>query len=245
MDLMANLQALAQTSFDSGALSGLGAVVHRVTTPGDLRVTLLQGDTPIRSLPLQVIPVPGTGAPGPAPAAPNQLHLDLGRILARVGGLSPAAPTEPLQVGAEGYAMFSAPPHVANFAVQIHPAGAEGRPPVFDSRQLGQGDIFALTMFRPGRYALRNAATGATGEIRVSYPIVGDTPYQPPDPLTVQVVEGGFQPGSIQLKPAQGLIFRVGPARARIQIDLVEPDDGPPRPAAPLHRWQKPAPPSA
>lgn len=250
MDLMSNLQSITQTRFDSGALNGLGAVVHRVTNPGEHRVTVLQGDTPVSSIPLQVIQVPAAPAAGPSPAgatiasAIDQLHLDLGSVLARLGGLGSQPPAEPVQVGAQGYAMFSAPPNVSNLSIQIRPAGAPDQPPVFDSRQLGDGDIFALTIFRPGRYSLRNGANGATGEIQVAYPVVGDVPYVPPEPLRVQVTDQGFQPSAIQLKPAQGLMFQVGKTKARIQIDLVEPNDGPPRGAVTLHRWQKPGPPS-
>src|SRR5262249_25222362 len=89
--------------------------------------------------------------------------------------------------------------------------------------------------------------TAAKGEIRVSYPVIGSTPYRPPDPVEVQVNAQGFQPNAIQLKPAQGLIFHVGSVSARIQIDLVEPDDGPPdrrrspgEHGKPLYRWEKP-----
>ena len=87
------------------------------------------------------------------------------------------------------------------------------------------------------------------GEIRVSYPVIGDQPYRPPEPLEVQVSAGGFQPNSIQLQPVQGLIFHIGDAAVRIQIELVEPDDGPPAGGnlaggrRPLFRWERPTPP--
>ena len=57
------------------------------------------------------------------------------------------------------------------------------------------------------------------------------TPYQPPDPATVECTETGFAPGSLGLQPAQGLIVHSG-TRARITITLVTPDDGPPTPPA-------------
>jgi hypothetical protein len=254
MDLHTNLQSLTQTRFDSGALRGLGAVAHRLTVPGVHRVTVLQADNPVHSVPLVVgqggAP-PAASPPGEtAPSSPltsrlNQLHVDLGSVLAKAGHLAPQPSTTPLHVGAEAYAMFSGPPNASGLAVQIHAPGAESQTPVFDSRQLGEGDVFALSVFRPGRYALRNAVTGAVGEVRVAYPVIGNTPYVPPDPFRVQVTDQGFQPSSIQLKPAQGLIFHVGKTKARIQIDLVEPDDGPARDLTPLHRWEKPSPPSA
>src|SRR5579884_1409068 len=102
---MANLSLLGQTRFDSGALSGLGAVVHRVTNPGAHQVTVLQDGKPIRSLPLQVVQVPSapeaTGSGGPTAvslgSALDQLHVDFGRILASLGGVGAQPPPEPVR----------------------------------------------------------------------------------------------------------------------------------------------------
>ena len=59
------------------------------------------------------------------------------------------------------------------------------------------------------------------------YPVIGDKPYRPPDPLNVEVRDGGFTPNAIELQPAQGIVFHVQ-CSARIKIDLERPDDGPP-----------------
>ena len=259
MDFTSSLPIFTQTSFDSGALSGLGAVVHRLTQPGEHRVTVLQAEKPVQTFPLRVLAMPGQPPRGrqvapdlrPLSAArPMEVHVDLGRALSAPGRVAPQLP-EDLAVVEQGYAVFHAPPGSAGLVVQLHAPQAETGAPAFDSRQLQNGDIFAVTLLRPGRYSLanslRSAGTAVQGEIRVSYPVVGATPYRPPDPLQVQVGEGGFQPSSIQLQPLQGLIFHIGNVAARIQIDLVEPDDGPPAGGAlsggrgPLFRWEKPA----
>lgn len=256
MKLLTNLQVLNQTRFDSGSLSGLAAVVHRFTQPGEHRVTVLREEQPVHTLSLRVLPGAAQPPVGPAMAAgpqagalPTQVHIDLNRALTSLGRPAPAA-REALQVAAEGYALFHAPAGAAGFAVQVHAPGAKGQALVFDNRRLQNGDIFTVTLLRPGRYSLLNVVTGAKGEIRVSYPVIGDTPYRPPDPLQVQCSVRGFQPDSIQLKPAQGLIFHIGDTLARLQIELVEPDDGPmagiqaqPGQRPPLARWQKPEPP--
>ena len=130
---------------------------------------------------------------------------------------------------------------------------------MFDSRQLGNGDIFATTMFRPGRYTVTNKVNNAQAQLRVSYPVISNTPYSPPEAFEVQLDQNGFQPNDIQLKPAQGIVFHISNTQARIAIDLVEPDDGPPpaqahvQPQAipppapgrilPDFRWVKPEPP--
>ncbi len=248
MNILSNLQALTQTSFDSGSLGGLGTVVHRVDQAGDHQVKVLQADRLMRSFSLHVVGGPGQLLANRA-TAPGQVNIDLSRAVGSLRQLSPEEP-ENLVVAAAGYAVFHAPPGVTGFAVQLQAPGSGDKPPTFDSRQLRNGDLFAVTLFRPGRYSLTNAAGGAKGEVRVSYPVIGDTPYVPPDPAQVQVTAKGFQPGTIQLQPAQGLIFQISNTAARIQIELVEPDDGPAKPPAgqeggrgPQYRWEKPVPP--
>ena len=260
MNTVTDLPVFTQTSFDSGALSGLGAVVHRLTQPGEHRVTVLQGDKAIQTFPMRVLAMPAQPPAGPpsAPvlrplpsAGPVEVHVDLGRALAAPGRAAALLP-EDMAVVEQGYAVFHAPPGSSGLAVQLNAPQAETGAPSFDSRKLQNGDIFAVTLLRPGRYSLTNSlhsvGTGVQGEIRVSYPVIGDKPYSPPDPLQVQVGEGGFQPSSIQLQPMQGLIFHIGNTAARIQIELVEPDDGPPaggnlpRGRGSLYRWTKPAP---
>jgi hypothetical protein len=242
MNTLANLQALTQTSFDSGSLGGLGVIVHRMDQAGDHQIKVFQAERLLQTYSLRVV----------GPAAPNagQVNIDLSRALGRLNQLSPRPP-EDLLVAVSGYAVFHAPPGVSGLAVQLQAPGAKGQSPVFDNRQLKDGDIFAVTIFRPGRYSLTNTIGGAKGELRVSYPVVGDTPYVPPDPLQAQVTAQGFQPGSLQLQPAQGIVFTVSNTAARIQIDLVEPDDGPAKPGGPARpvtrgpsrNWQKPGPP--
>jgi hypothetical protein len=67
---------------------------------------------------------------------------------------------------------------------------------------------------------------------------VGKTPYRPPEPLQVEVTKDGFGKDSFPLSPGQGMVFRFA-TESRIQIRLVEPDDGPggtPEPAARFSR---------
>jgi hypothetical protein len=257
MNSIADLPVFSQTSFDSGALSGLGAVVHRLTQSGEHRVTVLQGEKPIQTFPLRVLAQPVQPPPGVAPhalpaAGPVEVHVDLGRALAAPGRAAALLP-EDLAVVEQGYAVFHAPPGSSGLAVQLNAPQAGGGAPGFDSRKLQNGDIFAVTLLRPGRYSLTNALSsgGAQGEIRVAYPVIGDQPYRPPEPLQVQVGAGGFQPSSIQLQPVQGLIFHIGDVAARIQIELVEPDNGPaagggtpPKGHGPAVRWERPMPPT-
>lgn len=97
---------------------------------------------------------------------------------------------------------------------------------VFDSRELRDGDMFAVTLFRPGTYAVVNVKNRARGEIGVAYPKMGDVPYRPPDPVSIGSTVSALRPDRITILPGQGQLYRIG-TPSRIKIELVTPDDGP------------------
>jgi len=98
--------------------------------------------------------------------------------------------------------------------------------------------VFGLTLIRPGRYALQNTIARTKAEIVVTYPKVGKTPYRPADPLQVEATKDGFGEPTFTLGPGQGMVFRFR-TESRIQIDLVEPDDGPKRDRGPSARLSR------
>jgi hypothetical protein len=126
-------------------------------------------------------------------------------------------------------------------------AGADGAD-VLDTRRLGPRSLFAVTLARPGRYRLVNGITGSEADVVVTYPTVGSTPYRPPAPLEVRCTPEGFGASRFTISPAQGIIFRLA-TESRIQLELVEPDDGPgkgrPRPKASYRAPQRPPAPRA
>ncbi len=240
-----DLPEINETSLDSGALSGLAAIIHRFETPGQVTATVLQAGTPIRQVTLTVPPggagkapqrlmgaAPGAGAPGGAQAGQAIDLFDLAQASTAASDLILASTTaQPgptaqkpagAAVDASGYGMFSAmraPQGVAFVAKPAALGAAGGAGGGYDSRQLVPGDYFAVVLLRPGSYTVRNLVDGAQGQITLAAPAggVGKT-YTPPDTLIVECAAGGFTPASIQLKPLQGLAFRCSTA-ARIKID--------------------------
>jgi hypothetical protein len=99
---------------------------------------------------------------------------------------------------------------------------------VWDSTKLVAGDLYALSIARPGTYSMRNSADGAEATVVVTYPVRGNRAYRPAAPVTVRCTERGFEPKEVTLGPLQGLVVQVE-APARVVIDLVEADDGPDR----------------
>lgn len=222
---------------DSGALTGLSAVVHRFDA-GTYTATVLRDDRSVQEARMAVEP-PEAAAAGRAgatgPSAGTEPHLDLTQ-LSSLGAQADQVVQTVLQPAALGYALIHALAGDRGHAVALRaqvdaPTSAVPSGTEFDSRELGPGDVFATVMLRPGRYTIANTLAGSEGTLTVSYPVVTGTPYQPPDPATVECTETGFAPGSLGLQPAQGLIVHIG-TRARITITLVTPDDGPPAPPA-------------
>jgi hypothetical protein len=226
-----NQQWLHLTSFDSGAPTGGAAVIHRFDTPGEYRVRFVHGEETLAQTVVAVGGQAAETAPGP-----GHVTLDL-KTFARPASLGSTPPDrQRLVVRPQGYVSFTDSGQAKPFSVVAEAASGDG--PGFDSRRLGPGDIFALTLLRPGKYSLVNELARSKGEITVEYPVVGKVPYRPPDPLSVDCTDRGFQPADITLKPAQGLIIHVKTA-ARIKIELTQPDDGPdgePGPRASISR---------
>lgn len=245
-----NRSFLEQFNFDSGFPGGLAMVVHRFEEPGEYEVSLVRDDRVTDRVPLMVVgetseeeSYPDKGRPRPKPdiePPPNQVTIELGQ--ARRALLEPPLGEleQPYIVRAGGYTAFTATRRQDTAAIVVRERNAGGKRQAFDSRRLTEGDIFAVTLVRPGAYSLKNELSGAEGRIQVAYPVVGKERYRPPAPVSVECTAKGFSPTAIDLKPAQGIVFQIQ-TPARIHIDLVEPDDGPeePRPRK-VSGWRKP-----
>jgi hypothetical protein len=112
----------------------------------------------------------------------------------------------------------------------------------YDTRELQPGDRFSGMLLRPGTYLLRNEVSGAQARVRVAYPRPEERRYDPPPPFEARCGDR-IEPEEIRLEPLQGLNLEVT-ARARVRIELVDPDDGPQGPGqAGRPGWRK-APPA-
>jgi hypothetical protein len=232
MDALVNRQLLEQTTWDSGAPSGTAAVVHRFQSPGSYFATALLEDTVVGGVELAVLERPGQPeVEGPPPSA----RVDLSWIRRGLRERLHPGQGERSLVAQEGYVLFSNAEQATGYAVRVtRPEQQEG---VFDTRELGADDLFSVTMVRPGTYTVSNTLTGAGGRVTVAYPTIGDTPYRPPGPASVVCRADGFDPRSVDLQPAQGLIFSFE-VPSRILITLAEPDDGPAERRPSTARWR-------
>jgi hypothetical protein len=222
-----NLDQLAQTSFDSAIPSGSAIVAHPLTTAGDYVVSRLDGRSLVQSHSLTVLGVDSDEVAGRTVAASLQFVGTEVRAPAVKRTLE-AHELERLDLREGGYASFTGAPGTAETA-RVQRVTAKGRAStVWESTKLVEGDVYALSIGRPGLYRVRNTVDDTEARLVVTYPKVGNKPYRPAAPVTVRCGEASIEPSEITLGPLQGLVVQIG-APARIVIDLVEPDDGPDR----------------
>lgn len=220
---LVNHHLFTQTVVDSGSLSMLGAVVHRPGVAGEYLGVAERGGV-LREFRVTVDDA----------STAMQVDIDLASLesdttaAARVsdcGCAREGAAPGPFVVNPEGYVLFHVSRGAGGYAVRLGgPSGEQG----FDSTRLDGGDLFAVTLIRPGTYAVRNASAkaDATGEIVVAYPKPQKQAFRPLDPIEIESSEKGLRPAKIRIHAAQGQVYRC-PAPSRIVIELVRPNDGP------------------
>jgi hypothetical protein len=233
-----NRALIEQTTFDSATPTGTAVVVHRFEQSGEYDINVMRDDEVIDRLRLNV-PEQPTSERGEAQAAGATTGQALPGAVAVVdlaSAIVKPATDRRLAIAAGGYVTFTAPAGAVRLGATVARAGAEEGDVEFDSRRLRPGDLFAVTLIRPGRYVATNTAIGASLDIQVTYPVIGSTPYRPPDPANVECNADGFSVDALTLGPAQGVVFHIS-TETRIQIELAEPDDGPSPATGPLASW--------
>jgi hypothetical protein len=213
-----------QFGLDSGALTLLGTVVHQFTEPGEYRGA--------------------AGGPGGASTpfyltvdkspAVNQVNIDLATLGAPAVAASgcdcetPPTASNRFSLGAHGYAVFHVSGGAGGHYVKIGRAAAAPAAKDFDSTSLKNGDLFAATILRPGRYKVTNAHhKGAKhSDLTVTYPGRGKAAFQPPPTLRVECTAAGFSSPRLELKATQGIVFTCQDP-SRIVIELIEALDPP------------------
>jgi len=219
MKAFVNWHMFTQTSLDSGSLTMLGAVIHNFSEPGEYMGTILRKDEAVGRFQLTVDKECPT----------MQVDIDLPKIHQPTQEYCKSEPVKRFVVNPQGYVLFYVSRGAGGYAVVVGRLEDKGKEkPSFDSRELKEGDIFAVTMIRPGTYSVTNIRTDAKGEIVVAYPKIGEVPYRPPKPVSIECTEKRLILDRIKIEAAQGQVYRIK-TPSRIKIELVKPDDGPAR----------------
>jgi hypothetical protein len=223
-----NRQLITQTVFDSGALTPLGTVVHKFTSPGEHLCTLYQEDRPVGHFRLVV----NEGAVN------VQLDVDLATLHPTGPKPCDPEPEKRFEVRPGGRVIFFTSAGRSGYAVVIQPTPGTAQDVVFDSRTLNGGDLFILTLLRPGSYRAVNMYSDAVCTINVLYPERSEHPQRSFEFEEVTLTEKGFSPTAIEVQSTHGVAFQLN-APARIRVELEEPVERRPAPEGALTTAQE------
>ena len=121
-----------------------------------------------------------------------------------------------------GYALFYDSTGDVDYHVRLEKASEVKRPTVvFDSKKLDKGDIYAVSLLRPGVYQGINLKNKTEFKVDVLYPETKDLKKKQETPSTVniEVTDEGFYPKSVKITPGQGLVFQIKGA-CNLELDL-------------------------
>jgi hypothetical protein len=242
MKARVNTYALRQTRIDSASLGVLGTIAHPISDEGDYAATVLQRGIQVAAFQLKV----------DGEVKNPQADVDLATLIPERRRREVRFKEPSLAVTSKGYLVLYVSQGPGGFHVLLNKLGVdrgnEGEPrQVFDSRALEQGDVFIASLLRPGHYEVTDQHSEGRGQIKVAYPTPEKQPYVPPKPEEVSVAEEGFNPAELRIRAAQGVVFTIRAAKASLEVNLVEPDDGP-REKGEIRdkiRWTNPSPPQA
>jgi hypothetical protein len=246
-----NRHLFTETATGSGSINVLGTVVHRFPEAGRYRVEFLRDGEYVANASLAV-----------EEGAPPHTTVDIAELVS--GGVARRRrdesccgdATDEFRVRPEGYVSFVVSSGPGGYAVTAAPVRRRkgrsgGRPDedgekdraAFDSRELGEGDRFAVLLLRPGTYVATERNAGSEARISVPYPEGRERGKGMPEAETLRLTDDGFDPKEAKVTPGQGLVFEVERGRdARLRVELREPHErardevggGPGR------RWERP-----
>jgi hypothetical protein len=193
--------------FDSGALGVLGSVIHQFREPGRYEVVIRQKDSVVRSFRFEA-----------SESSSNmQLDIDLASVIRAAtgakedcgcdGAKGATGPGVLPTVSPKGYVLFYVSQGDGGYAVSVGREG--GEKPVFDSTALGEGDIFAVTLLAPTRYAMTNRTGGAKGTIVVSSSSDTAKSLAAMSASYVETRREAFAPNTVKVVSGQGIVFRI------------------------------------
>ncbi len=206
-----NRPVFAQRAFDSSALTVLTTLFHRFPETGDYNLLVRRREQVIHRTHVRIV----------AENAPHQVNVDLARLTDSDKDCDPDA-KEGYTLVTGGVLGFYVSQGIGQYSVRVTQLGRrEKRTLLNSSRAVPEGDLFAVTLVRPGTYQMVNAAGRGRGEIHVGLP-KGEK-YRTDRATLIEVDKKGiFNPRDVQILAGQTIVFQCA-APAHIRVELVKP----------------------
>jgi hypothetical protein len=232
MKLTFDKNLFMQVGLDSGSLTMLGGVTHRFMESGQYRGVAYRGKETLGNFYINV--------DKNSPVAQANIDLAIFEKNPTTAAGTSASGTScgceegvtgetRFELNPKGYAVFHVSRGAGGYSVRVAKAAEDPKEQnQFDNRELKREDIFSAVIIRPGTYSVTNTLAKGNGEVTVSYPKAGKTPYRPPSPISVECSASGFEPAKVEVQPGQAVLFHCK-VPSRIKLELRKADDGPTR----------------
>jgi hypothetical protein len=213
MKAQLNRVLLEQTKWDSGSLTMLSSVVHRFPDEGMYTGTVYKKKEVVGHFHIHI----------DTKFSEKQINIDLRKLKFSPSKRIASLPNKLFNLNPDGNAVFFVSRGTGGFSVEIRKSGPKGGSASFDSKQLQQNDLYAITLVQPGGYGCTNARDKSECSIKVVPIKRGKQQFEPPKPVRVKVTQKGFTPSDISLLSTQTLVFQVmTPSRINIELSAVE-----------------------
>ena len=220
--VLLNRPVFAQQGFDSSAITVLTTLFHRFERAGDYDLIIQRDGQVIHRTNVRI----------EEQDAPLQENIDMAsERLDRDPGY---------RLAAGGVMGFYASEGTGRYTVRISQIQEREKQTLLDNTEVvPAGDLFAVTLVRPGTYEVSNEDGKAVCTVEVSLP-QGEK-HRTEEAVVIEVGEGGsYKPRTARLLAGQTVVFHCT-APARIRLTLAKENRPPQRPIErPTHRFTRP-----
>ncbi len=210
---MINRFIFSQVNLDSGSLTVLASVVHKLSESGVYYGKITRGENEVGRFKIVVDQT----------STASSIKIDLKALDLPPSQLSLSEDCNCFNLDPNGHAVFLVSTGAGGYTVEIEKSGNECGKKVFDNRELSSEDLFVATLLRPGAYRIVNVLTKVEAKLNVAYPEIGKTPRNSP-PVKVECTDKAITPSKIAVNPGQSIVFSFK-VHSRVKIELVEPED--------------------
>jgi len=222
---MLNRFVFSIQNFDSASLSMLSSIIHKFTQAGEYHCTVKRGDDIVGRFSIAVTDNNAETASCSCQIA-TQANIDLKALDLPSTQHFESQMANCFELALGGYAVFHVSNGAGGYSVEIDKIGHETKAlKVFDSRQLKEDDLYAVTVLRPGKYSVLNEVTKAKAELTVAYPERGKISKQPQS-IHIKCGKDTIEPNKIHINPTEPIVFHFA-TTSRLKLILVEPEDRP------------------
>jgi hypothetical protein len=203
MAQMLTSSAALNTNFESAALTANCSIAHLLKTPGQFVLFVWRQGNKVASAP--VVVEEGGVEQG---ETSKQVTIDLFTLERNARGQPLNAVGESHKAGAGAYLVLYVSDGNALYYATL--SDSTGQKALWDSRELGEGDIYSFLALVPGEYSINNTKSEASARMTVGYPQAPSERQPRTSPVYVKATRSGFDPAQWTTSGVQPVVIAAG-----------------------------------